>query len=182
MKMNVVLITSEGYPFKFSAGNSKAEFIARGLKENGCRVVIVDTALGTKGQMNMQEGISSNGINYYILPRKNKWTVIFPSATSTLRMHSLMAGTSTSPGKSGLRCQNSQPSSPAYKTYTAATAPVLAMRSARRAAGRARNQPSIALYCSVFMRPPLPCFSFQHTTRCQACQIRAGGDIIELGI
>ena len=77
---------------------------------------------------------------------------------------------------------DNQPSSPAYKTYTAATAPVLAMRSARRAAGRARNQPSIALYCSVFMRPPLPCFSFQHTTRCQACQIRAEGDIIELGI
>lgn len=86
MKMNVVLITSEGYPFKFSAGNSKAEFIARGLKENGCRVVIVDTALGTKGQMNMQEGISSNGINYYILPRKNKWTVIFQNLSSLWRI------------------------------------------------------------------------------------------------
>ena len=84
--MNIVLITSEGYPFKFSAGNSKTEFIARGLKENGCRVVIVDTALGTKGQMNMQEGISPNGINYYILPRKNKWTVIFENLSRIWRI------------------------------------------------------------------------------------------------
>lgn len=47
--MNIVLITSEGYPFQFSTNNSKTEFIARGLKEYGCKVIIANTALGTKG-------------------------------------------------------------------------------------------------------------------------------------
>lgn len=75
--MNIVLITSEGYPFQFSANNSKTEFIARGLKENGCKVTIVDTALGTKGLSKVQVGISPKGIHYYLLPRKGKFSTIF---------------------------------------------------------------------------------------------------------
>ncbi len=75
--MNIVLITSEGYPFQFSANNSKTEFIARGLKENGCKITIVDTALGTKGLSNGQAGISQKGIHYYLLPRKGKLSTIF---------------------------------------------------------------------------------------------------------
>lgn len=79
--MNIVLITSEGYPFQFSANNSKTEFIARGLKENDCKVTIVDTVLGTKGLANVQVGISPKGIHYYLLPRKGKFSTIFRNLT-----------------------------------------------------------------------------------------------------
>lgn len=75
--MNIVLITSEGYPFQFSANNSKTEFIARGLKENGCKVTVIDTLLGTKGLAHEQAGISQKGIHYYLLPRKGKLSTIF---------------------------------------------------------------------------------------------------------
>lgn len=84
--MNIVLITSEGYPFQFSANNSKTEFIARGLKEYGCKVTIVDTALGTKGLSNEQAGISQKGIQYYLLPRKGKLTTIFKNLPKLWRI------------------------------------------------------------------------------------------------
>lgn len=67
--MNVILITTEGYPEKFSANNSKSEFIAKGLIENGCKVTIVDTLLGTKGENTFKDGVYDN-IEYHIFPRK----------------------------------------------------------------------------------------------------------------
>lgn len=86
--MNIVLITSEGYPFQFSANNSKTEFIAKGLKENGCKVTIVDNLFGTKGESQSLKGVSQSGINYYIFPRKNKLLTLFinlPKLWSILR-------------------------------------------------------------------------------------------------
>lgn len=68
--MNIILISTEGYPLKFSANNSKSEFIALGLKENGCDVTITDTLLGTKEELSVKSGIN-NKIEYYIFPRKN---------------------------------------------------------------------------------------------------------------
>lgn len=84
--MNIVLITSEGYPFQFSANNSKTEFIARGLKEYGCKVIIVDTALGTKGLSNEQSSISQRGIFFYLLPRKGKILTIFKNLPKIWRI------------------------------------------------------------------------------------------------
>lgn len=75
--MNIVLITSEGYPFQFSANNAKTEFIARGLKENGCTVTIVDNPFGTKGQPQAQTGCSQTNIKYYTFPRKGKISTFF---------------------------------------------------------------------------------------------------------
>lgn len=84
--MNIVLITSEGYPFQFSANNSKTEFIARGLKEYGCMVTMADTILGTKGLPNEQTGISQKGIHYYLLPRKGKFSTIFKNLPKLWRI------------------------------------------------------------------------------------------------
>lgn len=84
--MNIVLITSEGYPFQFSANNSKTEFIARGLKEYGCKVTMVDTILGTKGVSNEQAGISQKGIHYYLLPRKGRLSTIFKNLPKLWRI------------------------------------------------------------------------------------------------
>lgn len=74
--MNVVLIVSEGYPIKFSANNSKCEFIAMGLQNKGCKVTMIDNPFGTKGNHKLQKGVSNNNINYYILPRNGKYTVL----------------------------------------------------------------------------------------------------------
>lgn len=75
--MNIVLIASEGYPFKFSANNAKCEFIARGLQDKGCKVTIMDNPFGTKGNYTLQTGVSNTNIPYYIFPRKGKYSVLF---------------------------------------------------------------------------------------------------------
>lgn len=74
--MNVVLIVSEGYPFLFSANNSKAEYIALGLKEYGCNVLMCDSILGTKGNTTLQTGVSENNIKYITLPRTGKISTV----------------------------------------------------------------------------------------------------------
>lgn len=74
--MNIILIVSEGYPLHFSANNSKAEFIARGLNEHGCNVTMIDNPFGTKGIDKEIVGVSETGINYYIFPRKGKLSTI----------------------------------------------------------------------------------------------------------
>lgn len=68
--MNVILIVSDGYPKHFSANNAKGEFIAKGLQSCGCKVAMVDGVLGHNGTQVMEHGVSSTGIEYYILPRK----------------------------------------------------------------------------------------------------------------
>lgn len=70
-------MTGEGYPHLFSANNSKSEFIARGLKECGCSVSIVDGAFGTKGLVNETSGTSNNGINYHTFCRKGRLKSFF---------------------------------------------------------------------------------------------------------
>ena len=71
--MNVVIMVSSGYPHYWSANNTKGEFIARGLKANGCYVTMLDSIFGTKGFDEPEEGVSATGIDYYIIPRKGKW-------------------------------------------------------------------------------------------------------------
>ena len=71
--MNVVIMVSDGYPHKFSANNTKGEFIARGLQEAGCNVVMLDCIFGTKGKRCVEAGVSGAGISYLMLPRKNKY-------------------------------------------------------------------------------------------------------------
>lgn len=74
-RVNVILLVGEGYPRRFSANNTKAEFIALGLKEAGCSVSIMDSEMGTKGYNTIEEGVSDTGIPYVIMPRKGKITV-----------------------------------------------------------------------------------------------------------
>lgn len=65
-------MVSEGYPLRFSANNSKGEYIAMGLREAGCTVTMTDGPQGTKGQQDVQTGVSARGIPYHIFPRKGK--------------------------------------------------------------------------------------------------------------
>ncbi len=67
-KMNVVIMVSDGYPDMFSANNTKGEYIALGLKEAGCEVVMSDSVLGSKGTTNLKMGKSDKGIDYVKLP------------------------------------------------------------------------------------------------------------------
>lgn len=72
--MNVIIMVSDGYPYKFSANNTKAEFIAMGLQESGAKVAMLDRLSGTIGFSKIEEGVSSNGIDYCVLPRIGKYT------------------------------------------------------------------------------------------------------------
>ena len=74
---NIVIIVSEGYPIKFSANNTKAEYIALSLKNKNCKVTMVDNPFGTKGIFENISGVSNNNIKYHILPRKGKLLVLF---------------------------------------------------------------------------------------------------------
>lgn len=75
--MNVVIMVSDGYPHQFSANNAKGEYIARGLKANGCRVAMLDGIFGTKGYSVPEFGVSDNGIDYCIIPRIGKYKALF---------------------------------------------------------------------------------------------------------
>ena len=67
--MNIVLIDTAGYPNKLNATNIKAEFIARGLAENGGVTTIVDIPYGTDGNLQVTYGFSQNKIRYIQLPQ-----------------------------------------------------------------------------------------------------------------
>lgn len=71
---NVIVMVSDGYPIKFSANNTKGEFIAMGLKEAGCRVAMLDEIYGTKGLTECKIGISDSGIDYLLMPRIGRLT------------------------------------------------------------------------------------------------------------
>ena len=62
-------MVSDGYPIKFSANNTKGEYIAMGLKKAGCKVAMLDEFYGTKGVMSAEKGVSDSGIEYLLLPR-----------------------------------------------------------------------------------------------------------------
>lgn len=72
--MNVVIMVSDGYPFKFTANNTKGEYIALGIKEAGCTVTMIDSMHGSNGISSIQYGTSSKGIPYVIYPRKGRYT------------------------------------------------------------------------------------------------------------
>lgn len=75
--MNVLIMISDGYPKNFSANNSKGEFIAMGIQAAGGTVTMVDLPFGTKGIYKREDGISSNGLKYTILPRQGKYFAFF---------------------------------------------------------------------------------------------------------
>lgn len=75
--MNVVIMVCSGYPHKFSANNSKSEFIARGLLANGCRVAMCDGIFGSKGFDKPEYGTSDSGVDYCIAPMIGKYRAIF---------------------------------------------------------------------------------------------------------
>lgn len=65
-------MVSDGYPIKFSANNTKGEYIALGLKKAGCKVAMLDEFYGTKGVLSAEKGVSDSGLDYLLLPRVGK--------------------------------------------------------------------------------------------------------------
>lgn len=72
--MNVIFMVSDRYPHKFTANNIKAELVAMGLQEAGCKVAMLDGLWGSKGYSKPEYGTSEKGIDYCILPRIGKYS------------------------------------------------------------------------------------------------------------
>lgn len=75
--MNIVFITSIGYPIKLSANTIKTELVAMGLKDAGCKVTIMDYPRGTSGINEVTEGTSDNGLKYILLPNQGMIKSLF---------------------------------------------------------------------------------------------------------
>ena len=75
--MNIVFITSIGYPIQLSANAIKTELVALGLKDAGCKVNIIDYPRGTLGVNEITEGISDNGLKYTLLPQQGMIKCLF---------------------------------------------------------------------------------------------------------
>lgn len=75
--MNIVFITSIGYPVRLSANTIKTELVAMGLKDAGCKVTIVDYPRGTLEVNKATEGISDKGLKYFLLPQQGMIKCLF---------------------------------------------------------------------------------------------------------
>ena len=77
MKDNFVFIeVSTDYPKCFNAGNTKMEYMARGLNELGCSTLAINN-WGSSTNDNMDEmGISKEGIEYITFNRKGQINII----------------------------------------------------------------------------------------------------------
>lgn len=70
MSVNVVFINATyGFPYKFSAGNTKVEFMAKGLLENGAHVAVVNQPEG-EINLNVLRDETTDGIRHISFPRK----------------------------------------------------------------------------------------------------------------
>lgn len=74
---NIVFIeVSTDYPRSFNAGNTKMEYIARGLNELGCSTLAINNwASSTNGDVD-ESGISKEGVEYTTFNRKGKINII----------------------------------------------------------------------------------------------------------
>lgn len=69
--MNVIFLgTTSNYPFSFSANNTKTEFLARGLTEQGNKVTVICGVLGEKQCATVQSGNSKYDFRYVIYPKE----------------------------------------------------------------------------------------------------------------
>lgn len=68
--MNVVFVeATQDSPYRFSAGNVKAEFMGRGFIEAGARVSFINGPLGKTYPTEEQEGSTDWGAHYFFPPR-----------------------------------------------------------------------------------------------------------------
>lgn len=70
MNVNVIFINATyGYPFKFSAGNTKVEFMAKGLLANGALVTVLNQPEGEQNLHAVRDEVT-DGIRHISFPRK----------------------------------------------------------------------------------------------------------------
>ncbi len=70
---NIIFVNlTSSYPIAFSANNSKVEFIARGLIEQGNSVTTFNSCLvGSRGVRELKQGVTDFGFEYYLFPEKS---------------------------------------------------------------------------------------------------------------
>lgn len=66
--MNVLVMCSHGYGQRYSASNSKSEYVALGLKAAGCEVHMIDSIRGVSFFNTSEELLSPTGIPYVNFP------------------------------------------------------------------------------------------------------------------
>lgn len=77
MKDNIVFIeVSTDYPISFNAGNTKMEYIAKGLNELGCSTLAINNWASTTNDDVDESGISKEGVEYTTFNRKGKINII----------------------------------------------------------------------------------------------------------
>ena len=68
--MNIIFShCTQYYPKKFSASNTKVDFMAKGLQKYGAKVCVIGNTFGEKDLVNNEKG-NRNGIKYYLFHRK----------------------------------------------------------------------------------------------------------------
>lgn len=85
--MNIVFVTSNGYPIKFDANNTKTELMALGFQEEGCSTLMIDVLGGQSDLKVVKEGVSDAGVPYALLPHDKGSLSSFFNA---FRMYKLM--------------------------------------------------------------------------------------------
>jgi len=67
---NIVFVSAtQGYPKRYTAGNSKVEFLSKGLIEQGSKTSIINEIYGEKNLKEFETGIK-NGSNFFLFSRK----------------------------------------------------------------------------------------------------------------
>lgn len=69
--MNIIFShCTQSYPIKFTASNTKVDFMAKGMLKYGVKVCVIGDTFGEQ-QLNTVESNYNNGIKYYLFPRKH---------------------------------------------------------------------------------------------------------------
>lgn len=87
MSVNVVFINATyGYPHKFSAGNTKVEFMAKGLLANGAQITVINQPEGETDLTTVRDE-TTEGIRHISFPRrKSKYVSIFINSIVLIRV------------------------------------------------------------------------------------------------
>lgn len=75
------------YPFKYSASNTKMEFMSRGMISEGIDITVINDIIGNKGYTSLETGVERK-IKYYIFPRKQK--IIYGYLLNFIRLFTIL--------------------------------------------------------------------------------------------
>lgn len=85
--MNIVFVTSNGYPIKFDANNTKTELMALGFQSENCSTLMIDVLGGQHNLRSVEEGVSETGVDYVLMPHDKG---LLSSFFNAFRMYKLL--------------------------------------------------------------------------------------------